>query len=119
MELTPYLVLGGRCHEAMAFYADLLGGQVVFEAPNGDGCIVYSRLEAQGQVLHGMDDPTGAPQPEGMPVLLNLDGEAEADRVFAALSEGGEVRAPLETNDMGVRIGIVRDRFGVPWVVGS
>jgi PhnB protein len=48
---------------------------------------------------------------------LTLSGEAEVDRAFAALAEGGHVQMPLGAAFWSPRFGMVTDRFGVAWML--
>lgn len=54
---------------------------------------------------------------EGFALSLSVASEAEADRVFAALAEGGQVRMPLGNTFFSPRFGMVEDRFGVGWMI--
>ena len=54
---------------------------------------------------------------EGFSLTLNAKDEAEADRMFAALADGGQVQMPLGKTFFAKRFGMVADRFGVGWMV--
>ncbi len=130
MQLCPYLAFDGRCREAFEFYQASLGGEIVMmrtfadtpmagEAPPGMGeRIVHARLMIGDKVLMGSDRIHGTHEkPTGMTVSLVVDAPAEADRIFAALSEGGSVDMPIAETFWALRFGMLTDKFGIPWMV--
>jgi PhnB protein len=142
-----YLSFEGNCREAFTFYAELLGGRITAMLPFGDapGCggaspapdaIMHGCLELQGRRLMGADRGRSSAaegrKPEaatdatpdspyrgvrGAQVVLNVPDAAEAERVYAALAEGGRIEMPLQETFWATRYGILVDRFGVPWMV--
>ncbi len=130
MRLGAHLTFGGNCEEAFHFYAERLGGQelTLFKygatpaaadvPPAWHDKIVHGSVTVGGQVLSGAD-VLDHRAPEGWFLLLSVDDRAEAERVFAALSEGGEVRMPLAATFWSPAFGVVIDRFGVPWEISS
>jgi PhnB protein len=70
-------------------------------------------------VLMGGDFPPDYdhPRPSGFCVSLHVDDAAEADRIYAALLEGGRVTMPIERTFWAERFGMLVDRFGIPWMV--
>ncbi|WP_369980594.1 VOC family protein [Xanthomonas bundabergensis] len=135
MKLIPFLSFDGTTHEAMAFYAQALGGSVVSEItyrdmPPGDGMdgcggmppqaldqVAHSQLEAGGAVLMAADGP--AAQGAGCTTTINVEvgSVEEAERVFAALADGGQVRMPIGETFWAQRWGMLVDRYGTPWMV--
>lgn len=139
MKLIPFLGFHGQAHEALVFYARALGGKVVSEMKYRDmppmdgmdpseGCgdmspdtldhVAHGQLEAGGAVLMAADGPRS----EGTaadPTTINVDVDSieEAERVFAALAEGGEARMPLAETFWAHRWGYLVDRYGKPWMV--
>ena len=82
--------------------------------------IVHARLAIGDAVLMASDAPDGRYQPpQGMMVSLQVDTAAEADRIFNALAEGGEVSMPIQETFWAERFGMCVDRFGIPWMVNS
>jgi len=81
--------------------------------------IMHAHLIFGDQQLMGSDWIADQPfgQAKGFSVSLNVDTVAEAERVFAALTEGGEIRMPMEKTFFAVRFGMLVDRFGTPWMV--
>ncbi|QNH16348.1 hypothetical protein HEP74_01473 [Xanthomonas sp. SS] len=134
MKLIPFLSFDGSTHEAMAFYAQALGGSVVSEmtyrdmppSDSMDGCgemppdtldqVAHSQLEAGGAVLMAAD--SHAAQGAGTTTInVEVDSVEEAERVFAALSAGGQVGMPLAETFWAQRWGMLVDRYGKPWMV--
>ena len=131
---TPYLFFDGRCEEAIEFYKKALGAKVEMMmrfkdspqppppgqvAPGSDNKIMHSCLSINGESVMASDGcaQQGKPKFEGFSLSVNARNEAEADRVFAALAEGGEVRMPLGKTFFAKRFGMVADRFGVGWMI--
>ena len=139
MKLTPYLMFfNGRCREAFEFYADALGGEIVALTTYGDmpaapdqptlpedakTQIANVQLLAGGASLMGGDSImgcTGSERVDGRndtTVNIEVDSIEEAERVFAALSAGGQVQMPLMETEWARRFGMLEDRFGKPWMV--
>jgi PhnB protein len=130
MELTTYLNFGGNCEEAFRFYEQHLGGKVGFlmrhgEMPGGGDVkpewrnkVLHEQMELGGTTLLGADVDPGRFQPMRSAYLtLTLQSSAEADRVYALLSEGGEVFMPIAESFFAHRFAMLRDRFGVNWML--
>jgi PhnB protein len=130
MRLNPYLTFNGDCAAAFEFYARCLGGKIeammthrgspmeAQTAPEWLDKVMHARLVVDGDVLMGSDSPPDYfQQPQGFSVTINVDDPSKADRVFAALSEGGQVRMPIQETFWAKRFGMLVDRFGVPWMV--
>jgi PhnB protein len=133
MAVTPYLTFEGRCEEAIEFYKKALGAEVGMmmrfkEAPEqpppgmlppgSDNKIMHACLRINGaQVMASDGCSHDKAKFEGFTLSLDAKDEAHADRMFAALSDGGQVRMPLGKTFFAKRFGIVADRFGVGWMV--
>jgi PhnB protein len=130
MRANAYLNFNGQCEAAMRFYEKLLGGemQAIFPyagTPGEEyvpaewrGKIMHACLKFGDQFLMASDTYGEHYQPmQGMSVTLNIDDPAEADRVFAALAENGNVRMPIQETFWALRFGDVIDRFGTPWLI--
>ena len=133
MKVQPYLFFNGRCEEAIAYYKKALGAEVLMmmrfkdnpdrpgpEAvpPALDDKIMHSCLrigESEVMASDGMCKDDSAFQ--GVSLSLSVSGEAEADRLFYALAEGGQVQMPIGKTFFSPRFGMVADRFGVSWIV--
>jgi len=134
MQIAPYLNCPGTCEEAMSFYAKALGGTLTeihrFGTMPGSDELPE---QVRNHVMHvGIDLPGGgrvmaSDTMEGMgpahvvgtnmSISIHPASREEADRVFAALSEGGQVGMPLEDQFWGDYYGHLTDRFGVQWMV--
>jgi len=131
MKLNTYLNFDGDCKAAFEFYAQLLRGNITRtmtfgEAPGCEGIspessdkIMHVCLMVGDDMLMGSDCMPGFPfrDVSGAYVTIKVDDPAEADRVFAALAEGGKVEMPIQETFWSKRYGITVDRFGVPWMV--
>jgi len=130
MPVTPYLFLDGRCEEAIEFYKKTLGAKVEMmmrfkESPDpgmcpagGENKIMHSCVKIGGTSVMASDGRNqGKPKFEGFALSINAKDEAEADRTFAALADGGKVQMPLEKTFFAKRFGMVADKFGVGWMV--
>jgi len=130
MDLTPYLNFNGQCEEAFKFYESCFGGKIVamvsFEAagsashvPEGwAGKIMHAQMTVGHQVLMGSDAPTGRyEKPQGFSMSAHAETPADAERVFQALAEKGNVTMPLQQTAWAARFGMLTDRFGIPWMV--
>jgi PhnB protein len=130
MQFVPYLAFDGDCEEAFGFYARCLGAKVVAMIPHAGTPaegevppewrqkIIHACLEWDGHMLMGGDAPPGQyVRPEGFSVSLHVPDVEQAERLFAALSQGGEVRMPLAETFWALRFGMLVDRHGVPWMV--
>ena len=131
MKINPYLIFNGDCNAAFTFYAQSLPGQIEAmltfgETPAGEhvpkdlhNLIIHTRLAVGDQAIMGSDTTPDRPVDamSGCSISLNVDSIAEAERVFAALSEGGSVQMPLDATFWAARFGMLVDRFGVSWMV--
>ncbi len=131
MQMNTYLTFDGRCEEAFTFYARSLGGSIesMFrhgETPGADQVpadwrdkIMHATLNLPGGILMGSDAPPGSVPvtPAGFAISLHPKEPSEAERIFAALSEGGTVQMPIQETFWSVRFGMLTDRFGIPWMV--
>ncbi|SRR5713101_5350546 len=130
MQLSPYLAFNGQCAEAFRFYEKCLGGKI--EAmmthdespmaqqvpPEWHDRIMHARLIFDSQVLMGADPPPQYyQQPQGFSVSLNVKERSEAEGVFNALAEGGNVKMPFQKTFWSAGFGMLIDRFGTPWMV--
>lgn len=134
MKLIPFLGFNGKTHEAMAFYAQVLGGKVTSEMKYRDmppmesqeDCgemppetldhVAHSQLEVGSAVLMAADGPS--PDGQGSTTInIEVDSIDEAERVFNALADGGEIKMPITETFWAHRWGFLIDRYGKPWMV--
>jgi len=130
MQLNPYLSFNGECEAAFRFYEQCLGGKIAYMAPY-EGTpmadhvppdhrkkIIHATLMVGDAVLMGSDVPPDRyEQPEGFSVSLNIKEPAEAERIFKALAENGQITMPLQQTWWAARFGMLVDRFGTPWMI--
>ena len=129
MHVQSYLFFEGRCDEALAYYRGALGAEVtelVRYRDNPDGTC---KPGTEDKVMHcsfRIGDTTvwasdglcnGRPNFHGFSLAITVADETAAERVFAALSDGGQVRAPLDKTFFSPLFGMAHDRFGVLWMV--
>ena len=133
MHIQPYLFFDGRCEEAVDFYRKVLGAEVSMlmrfkdsPEPPAPGMVPPG---AENKVMHAsfrIGDTTvmasdgrclGKPTFQGFSLSLTVADDATAERVFAALRDGGQVQMPLVKTFFSSRFGMVADRFGVSWMI--
>jgi PhnB protein len=130
MHVEAYLFFEGRCEEAIAFYRRALGAEVTMlmrfkESPDPGMClpgagekVMHANLRiGETNVMVSDGRCEGPPAFQGFALSISLDDEAEAARLFAALSEGGKVLMPLTKTFWSPLFGMVADRFGVSWMI--
>jgi PhnB protein len=133
MQVQPYLFFDGRCEEAIEFYKGALGARVEMlmrfrespdppppgmVPPGSEDKVMHACLRIGDTAVMVSDGRCqGRPSFSGFSLSLTARDEADADRLFAALAEGGEVQMPLGKTFFSPRFGIVADRFGVSWMV--
>jgi len=130
ISLNPYLFFNGRCQEAIDFYTKALGAEVKMvvrfkDAPDKSMCapgseekVMHGRLQIGDMAMLVSDGRNeGKTNFEGFSLSLTAPTEADADRYFAALAEGGKVEMPLAKTFFSPRFGMLEDKFGVGWMV--
>lgn len=130
MLLHTYLNFGGNCEQAFRFYEEHLGGKITMlmrhkEAPNqaqvpaGWGnAVLHARMNLGGTELAAADIPPDTFQPMRSAYLtLTLDSDADAERIYALLIDGGQVFMPMEETFFASRFAMLRDRFGTSWML--
>src|SRR5690349_17469110 len=133
MQVQPYLFFDGRCEEAAEFYRRALGAEVTMlmrfnEAPQSaqlpmvppgsERKVMHMALRiGDTTVLCSDGHCAGQPNFQRFALTLSAANAAEADRLFGALQEGGEVRMPLGPTFFSPRFGMVADRFGMLWMI--
>ena len=130
MPITPYLNFEGRTEEAIEFYKKAIGAEAVLivrfkdspgpsmNPPGTDEKILHSTLRVKNSELMASDgECKGTPTFAGISLSYPAATVEEADRVFAALGEGGQVHVPMIPTFFSPKFGIVADKFGVSWMV--
>jgi PhnB protein len=86
--------------------------------PGSDNKVMHASLRiGETSVMASDGRCTGKPNFQGFSLSLTVSAEAEADRLFAALADGGQVQVPLAKAFFSPRFGMVTDRFGVLWMI--
>jgi PhnB protein len=128
MRLSTYVNFAGRCAEAFRYYEEHLGatpGEMMTHAQGPDAgrlppewahAVLHARLRIGGVELMAADIPEAQPMRSAY-LSLAPDSDTEAERIFAALADGGEVFMPLEETFFASRFGQLRDRFGINWMI--
>ena len=131
-KVQPYLFFDGRCEEAIGFYKKALGAQVETMmrfrdnpdpqpgmcAPGNDDKIMHSCFRiGNTQIMASDGRAQGDPRFQGFALSVSAKDEADADRMFKALADGGQVQMPLAKTFFSPRFGMVADRFGMGWMV--
>ena len=138
MKINPYLNFDGNCEEAFNFYKSVFGGEFMYigrfgEMPPQEGMpsmseefkkrIMHVSLQVGETVLMGSDtrEDCGPKFVVGNNISLSIsiDNKAEADKLFAALSNGGKVFMPMDEMFWGEYFGILTDKFGVSWMINA
>jgi PhnB protein len=130
MQVQPYLFFDGRCEEALEFYKKALGAEVEMlmrfkespdpaSGPAGSGeKVMHSAFKIGDTTVMASDGHcAGKPTFQGFALSVHARDGAHAERLFAALAEGGQVQMPLGKTFFSPSFGMVADRFGVSWMV--
>jgi len=132
--VQPYLFFNGRCDEALAFYGKVLGAKVDFimrynESPQPpppdaipagfENKVMHATFRIEDNILMASDGDENEPSFDGFSLSLTLPSEADARRVFGDLSEGGRVTLPIGKTFWSPCFGMLKDRFGVGWMISS
>ncbi|HEY7493603.1 MAG TPA: VOC family protein [Candidatus Tectomicrobia bacterium] len=132
MQLQPYLFFDGRCEEALDFYKQALGAKVLMlmrfkESPEpqpsgmpagSENKVMHTSFRIGETTLMASDGRCqGQTAFQGFALELAVANEAEVDRCFNALADGGQVQMPLAKTFWSPRFGMITDRFGLCWMV--
>ena len=128
MQIQPYLFYNGRCEEAINFYRAAVGAEVTMlmrfkdsPEPTSHGAaekVMHASLRiGDTTVLVSDGQCSGQLSFQGFALSLTVADDAEAERLFAALGDGGQVRTPLTKTFFSPKFGMVTDRFGVLWMI--
>jgi predicted 3-demethylubiquinone-9 3-methyltransferase (glyoxalase superfamily) len=122
--IKTFLMFEGRCEQALNFYISLFVdgaitsiGRYGPEGPGAEGSVVHATFTLKGQTFMAIDSPvkhdfTFTP---AMSLFVDCEDEAEIDRLFARLSEGGKILMPLNVYPFSRKFGWIADKFGVSW----
>jgi len=128
MKLDIYVNYAGKCEEAFRFYEQHLGGKITMMTthddqpnqanvpPNGKKAILHARIAIGKTVLMGADIPGAEPMRSAY-LTLSVDSAEEAERVYALLSDGGQIFMKMEETFFASRFAMLRDKFGTSWML--
>ncbi len=130
MQIQPYLFFDGRCEEAIEFYKKTVGAEVQMlmrwqDSPDKSMCtpenankVMHSSIRIGNSTVMASDGRnTGHPDFKGFSLSIIPSTPAEAEKLFAALGEGGQVQMPMTKTFFSPSFGTVADKFGVSWMV--
>jgi PhnB protein len=128
VQLDVYLNFAGNCREAFHFYERHLGGRITMMMTHGEGpnaanlpadqrdAIIHARITIGRTVVMGADIPKAEPMRSAY-LTLSTESEQEAERMYALLSEGGQIFMKMEKTFFANRFAMLRDRFGTSWML--
>lgn len=128
MKMRTYLNFAGNCAEAFKFYEQNLGAKIGMmmtfgQAPDQSQVppgmqdrVLYANLSIADTEVMGSDVPSAQPMRSAY-LCMSVNSDAEAERIYGLLSEGGEVFMPMQETFFATRFGQLRDRFGISWMV--
>jgi PhnB protein len=128
MKLTTYVNFSGTCAEAFRYYEKQLGGKINMLMTHGEApdqsqipperknAVLHARITIGGTELLGADVPSALAMRSAY-LSLGVESDAEAERIFAALADGGEVFMPMQETFFASRFAQLRDRFGINWMI--
>ena len=130
MKITTYLNFDGKCEAAFRFYERCLGAKIINMMTHGESPmagqvspewrdkVMHACLQVDDQILMGSDASCEHYQrPAGMYVSLGIAQPADADRIFQALGENGQIQMPIQKTFWSARFGMLTDQFGIPWMI--
>lgn len=133
MQVQPYLFFEGRCEEALVFYRDALGAKIGdmmrysdspeppppgMLPPGYENKVMHASMRiGDSEVLASDGGCSGNAAFNGFSLTLSAADDAEAERLFAVLAEGGQVRMPMSKTFFASRFGMLADRYGLGWMV--
>ncbi len=133
MQVQPYLFFNGRCEEAIEFYRKAIGAEINMMMrfkespepcpegmipPGSENKVMHAAMKIGDSLVMASDGQcSGAPNFQGISLSLDAASDAEAKRLFDALSDGGQVQMPLGKTFFASSFGMVADKFGVSWMV--
>jgi PhnB protein len=128
MKVDVYLNYAGNCRQAFEFYEQQLGGKITMMMTHGEGPnaaalsaeqkagVLHARIDLGGMTLMGADIPGAEPMRSAY-LTLRTDTESDAERLYALLSDGGQIFMKMEKTFFANRFAMLRDRFGTSWML--
>jgi PhnB protein len=135
MQVQPYLFFDGRCEEAIEFYRKTVGAKVEMlmrfkdapdkpqpgmVPPGSENKVMHSSIKiGDTQVMASDGRCQGKPSFQGFSLSISARNDEEAEKLFNALGDGGQVTMPMAKTFFASKFGMLADRFGVNWMVIS
>jgi len=128
MKMDPYVNFAGNCAQALRYYEQHLGGKIGMMMTHAQSpeqsrlpadwknAVLHARITIGDHELMAADIPNAEPMRSAY-LTLRPDSTAEAERLYAALSEGGRVLMPIAETFFAFRFGQVQDQFGINWMI--
>lgn len=132
MKVEPYLYFDGRAEEALNFYKEAIGAEILclmrfnegppeMEVPPGtENKVMHAAMQIGSSMVMVSDGMCNEQEPtkfSGISLTISVDDPAKAEKLFSALQQGGQVQMPLEETFFAHKFGMVADKFGVSWMV--
>ena len=130
MLVQPYLNFDGRCDEALEFYKKAIGAKVgmlmrfkdapdqSMISPGSENKVMHSSFQVGETTIMASDGRcTGKANFHRIALSITANSEAEADKLFGGLAEGGQVNMPLSKTFFSPKFGMLSDKFGVGWMI--
>jgi len=129
VQVNAYLDFDGRCDEALEFYRTAVGAEVLAlhrfkDAPPGvcppgnENKVMHASFRVGASTLHATDGGHSKGHGfQGFSLSLTVEDDAKAEKLFTALSDGGQVTMPLSKTFFASSFGMLADRFGVSWMI--
>lgn len=125
--VQPYLNFNGNCEEAINFYKDVLGGELLFiqrygESPmkgmGPDNNVMHCTLKVGDTHIMASDNPEGQPASVGSNISLAIGSNdpAGAETMFEKMADGGSVTMPMQQTFWAERFGMLTDKYGINWM---
>ena len=125
--VQPYISFNGNCEEAINFYRDVLGGEILYVQKYGespmkgmgkDDAVMHCTLKVGDTHIMACDNPEGQPAATGSNISLAIGSNdpAGAESMFAKMSDGGNVTMPMQQTFWAERFGMLTDKYGINWM---
>ena len=127
-KLVPYIMFSGNCEEALNFYKNILGGEILiigkysetpdFATEENMNKIMHAEFSADGVYFMAADEmkPSDAVKGNRVNLSFDCDSAEEQEKVFNGFSDGAEITMPLQDTFWGAKYGMLTDKFGISWM---
>lgn len=126
--VTPYIYFNGQAREAMEFYRSVFGGELQVmtyaDMPDMPGMeavdkdwLMHAALNGGDAHLFASDTPQASDEAAKIELALGGEDESRLREIFGKLSEGGEIKRPIQKETWGDLFGSLRDKYSIEWMV--